>query len=145
MPHNTQSLLHAALAMVLLTLAVGMLMMFTRVREMQRKRIHPQSASTSVTMGAQLENVQPADNFRNLFEVPVLFYALLGMALALGQVPTWLVTGAWLFVGLRVLHSLVHCTYNKVVHRLMVFMASFALLIGLWVTFVVSVAARNAA
>ncbi len=44
-------------------------------------------------------------------------------------------TGAWGFVGLRVVHSAIHCTYNRVFHRLPVFAASFVLLVGLWVAF----------
>jgi hypothetical protein len=61
-------------------------MLFTRVKEMRSKRIHPQAASTSTKMAARLENIQPADNFRNLFEVPVLFYALAAIALEAGAI-----------------------------------------------------------
>ncbi len=144
MPHNHLQLIYACLALVSLTAAVGVNMLFTRVREMRLKRIHPQAASTSVKMSARLENVQPADNFRNLFELPVLFYALVALALATNTAPGWLVMGAWAFVVLRVLHSAIHCTYNKVYHRLAVFASGFALLVGLWVAFVLAVAAKTA-
>ena len=145
MPSTSLQLVAACLALVLLTTAVGTLMLFTRIQEMQRKRIHPQAASDSVKMAAKLVNVQPADNFKNLFEVPVLFYALAAVALATGNVPAWLATGAWFYVALRVLHSIVHCTYNKVYHRLAVFMASFGLLVALWVAFFVSLSSKSAA
>ena len=145
MPTNSLQLIAACLALVLLTAAVGALMLFTRVQEMRRKRIHPQAASNSVKMASKLENVQPADNFRNLFEVPVLFYALAAVALAVGNVPSWLAAGAWLYVSLRVLHSIIHCTYNKVYHRLTVFMASFGLLVAMWVGFFVSLSTKSAA
>jgi hypothetical protein len=128
-------LVGACLAMVLLTFVVGGRLLYTRVEEMRRKRIHPQAAATSTQMAARLENVQAADNFRNLFEVPVLFYALMATALATAHIPGWLVTGAWLYVGLRVAHSVIHCTYNTVHHRLAVFLASFLLLVGLWIAF----------
>jgi hypothetical protein len=39
---------------------------------------------------------------------------------------------AWLYVGLRMLHSAVHIGYNNVVHRLVVFTASNFVLIMLW-------------
>ncbi len=145
MPANAIHLVTACLALVLLSAAVGARLLFTRVEEMRKKRIHPQAAATSVQMAARLENVQAADNFRNLFEVPVLFYALVAVALATSQVPLWLVVGAWLYVALRVLHSLIHCTYNKVMHRLAAFLASFALLVGLWVSFFASLLGRTAA
>ena len=144
MPLNSLHLIASCLALVALTTIVGGLVLFTRVSEMRRKRIHPQAASTSVLMAARLENVQPADNFRNLFEVPVLFYALVAIAVATRHVPVWLVTCAWLYVVLRVLHSAIHCSYNKVYHRLAVFMASFGLLIGMWVYFFISLAAASA-
>jgi hypothetical protein len=133
-------LVAAALAMVLLTFVVGGRLLYTRVDEMRRKRIHPQAAATSAQMAARLENVQAADNFRNLFEVPVLFYALVAMALATAHIPDWLVTGAWAYVALRVAHSVIHCTYNRVYHRLAVFMASFLLIVGLWVAFYLTLA-----
>ena len=145
MPANHVQLLAACLAMVLLVLVVGGAMLATRVAEMRRKRIHPQALASSSTMSAQLENVQVADNFRNLFEVPVLFYALAAIALATGHVPDWLVTCAWVFFVLRVVHSFIHCTYNKVYHRLAVFLASFVLLIVMWVAFFAAVASRSAA
>ena len=145
MPANHIELIAACLAMVLLVAVVGSAMLFTRVREMRQKRIHPQEIATSAKMAARFENVQASDNFRNLFEVPVLFFALAAIALATGYVPDWLVACAWIFFVLRLLHTLVHCTYNKVHHRLAFFLASFVLLMGMWVAFFVAVASRSAA
>ena len=135
MTANASQLVAACLALVILVFAVGGWLLYTRVQEMRQKRIHPQAAATSLQMAARLENVQAADNFRNLFEVPVLFYALAAVALATAHTPGWLVVGAWLYVALRVVHSLIHCTYNKVMRRLGAFLASFALLVALWVAF----------
>lgn len=131
-------LLFPLLALVILSLIVGLRMLFCRVREMRGKRIHPQAAANSVQMAARLEDVQAADNFRNLFETPVMFYALCAMAVALGFVPEWLVLCSWAYVALRYLHSLIHCSYNKVMHRLSVFSLGFFLLIGMWIAYVLS-------
>ncbi len=130
--------------MVLLVFAVGVAMLFTRVQEMRRKRIHVQAAANSLKMATHLENVQVADNFRNLFEVPVLFFALAAIALATGYVPGWLVICSWIYFALRVLHSVIHCTYNKVYHRFIIFLASFGLLVGMWIAFFVSLTSKNA-
>jgi hypothetical protein len=145
MPANHIELIAACLAMVLLVVVVGVAMLFTRVQEMRRKRIHPQEIATSSKTAARFENVQISDNFRNLFEVPVLFYALAAIALATGYVPDWLVACAWAFFALRVLHSFIHCTYNTVYHRLAVYLVSFILLVAMWVAFFVAVASRSAA
>ena len=143
MSPNAFYLLLAALGMVLLTFLVGARMLYSRVQEMRRKRLHPQTAATTQTMAGRLENVQAADNFRNLFETPVLFYALVACALAVGYVPPWLVIGAWCYFGLRVAHSLIHCTYNRVMHRLAMFALSFALVVALWVAYVVVLASKG--
>lgn len=44
-----------------------------------------------------------------------------------------IVSGAWLYVILRTGHSLIQCTYNRVLHRFSVYLASTAVLIALWV------------
>ena len=145
MPANHLELIAACLAMVLLVFAVGGAMLFTRVRELRSKRIHLQAVANSVTMAARLDNVQIADNFRNLFETPVLFFALAAIALATGYVPDWLVIWSWVYFALRLVHSLIHCTYNKVYHRLTVFLASFGLLVGMWVCYFAALLVKSAA
>lgn len=143
MPENHLQLIASCLAMVLLVFAVGVAMLFTRVQEMRQKRIHAQAAANSLKMAARLENVQVADNFRNLFEVPVLFFALATIALATAYVPGWLVVCSWVYVALRWLHSVIHCTYNKVYHRFLIFLTSFVLLVGMWIAFFVSLAVKS--
>jgi hypothetical protein len=138
-------LVGACLALVTLTFAVGLRLLYVRSAEMREKRVHPQAAATSVQMSAKLQNVQAADNFRNLFETPVLFYALVGVAIASNYVPTWLVVGAWLYVALRIVHSLIHCTYNRVMQRFAAFGAGFVLLVGLWAAFTIGLIGKSAA
>ena len=132
---NSTSLVTTCLAMVLLVVVVGVRLLYCRVSELRGKRIHPQATAQSAQMAALTEDSRAADNFRNLFEVPVLFYALVAMAIGVGHMPDWLVIGAWAFVALRYLHSFIQCTYNRVFHRLPAFMAGFAVLVALWVTF----------
>ena len=142
MTPNAYNLLLAALAMVVLTFAVGLRMLYSRVQEMRQKRLHPQKAATSKTMAANLEDIQAADNYRNLFETPVLFYALVACAVAAAYAPPWLVIGAWCYFGLRVVHTIIHCTYNNVMHRLAAFAIGFVLLVGLWIAFVLTLPNR---
>ena len=144
MTPNAFYLLLSALGMVLLTFLVGAQMLYSRVHEMRRKRLHPQTAATTQTLTGRLENVQAADNFHNLFETPVLFYALVACAIAVSHVPPWLVIGAWCYFGLRVAHSLIHCTYNQVMHRLAIFALSFGLLVVLWVAYVLALWSKGA-
>lgn len=121
-----------AAAMVALTFAVWLRMYFRRIGEMRRKRIHPQAVATSAQMAARLEDTRAADNFRNLFELPVLFYLALVVAALTAQVGTVVLTLAWLFVALRIVHSAIHCSYNKVMHRFQAYLAGSVALWALW-------------
>src|SRR5258705_7910985 len=74
-----------------------------------------------------------ADNYNNLMEQPTLFYAV-ALTLALLDAGTGLnVALAWLYVVLRVAHSLVHALINVVVLRFAVFMAASLVLLLLTV------------
>jgi hypothetical protein len=126
-------------AMAGLTALVWFKLYADRLGEMKRKRIDPQSlASARATAG--LERTQAAENFRNLFEVPVLFYVLcIAIAASGGSTPGFL-AAAWAYVALRALHSLIHVTYNRVTHRFLVYVASTLLLFGMWAAFLVRIA-----
>jgi hypothetical protein len=139
---HTQSLITACASLVLLTFVVGSRMLLVRVREMRRNRISAQSVALSKQRAQRLEDSRASDNFNHLFEVPVLFYALCATAIAAQHIPDWLPPAAWLFVALRVLHSAIQCTYNKVMHRFPVFLAGFILVTAMWAGFAVSVSAR---
>lgn len=70
--------------------------------------------------------------FMNLLEVPVLFYAACLVALVSGHSDHVLLVLAWVYVGLRVLHSLIYLTYNHVVHRLAAFAISNFVVLAMW-------------
>jgi len=66
----------------------------------------------------------PSDNFSNLFEMPVLFYALVLYLYATQQVDGGYVAAGWVFAGFRALHSAVHCTFNHVLTRFWLYCVS---------------------
>ena len=108
-----------------------------RLGELRSRRIHPQQVATSKQMSESLQTVQSADNFRNLFEVPVLFYALCGF-LAITKLTTLLLLAcAWGYVVLRAAHTYIHLTHNKVVRRFQTFVASTIVLYIMWGIFAV--------
>lgn len=121
-----------ALAMAGLTFVVWWRMYFMRIGQMKRERIHPQRVATSAQATALLTDSRAADNFRNLFELPVLFYVGLVVAERIGMVDGLLLGLAWAFVGLRVVHSAIHVTYNKVMHRFIAYVAGGMVLWMLW-------------
>lgn len=121
-----------ALAMAALTFVVWWRMFFMRVGQMKRERIHPQAVATSAQAAQRLTDSRAADNFRNLFELPVLFYLALVVAAATGQVSVATLILAWAFVALRIAHSAIQCSYNKVMHRFYAYVAGGLVLWTLW-------------
>jgi len=73
----------------------------------------------------------------NLLEVPVLFYVVCLMAHGAALVTPPFLVLAWIYVGLRTVHSLIHCSYNNVLHRLVAFALSNFVLMAMWITFFV--------
>jgi len=83
-------------------------------------------------------------NFMNLLELPVLFYVVCGALFVTSQVDSLALTLAWVYVGIRAAHSLVHVTYNKVIHRLTLYAVSNFVLMALWAVFAMRVWAKAA-
>jgi hypothetical protein len=129
-----------ALGMVALTLAVWLRLFATRVGEMKRERIHPQSVALSGQAAARLSDTRAADNFRNLFELPVLFYLAVVVAVLTRQVTATTLTLAWAFVALRIVHSIIQCGYNKVMHRFRAYLAGGIALWMLWTVLAIGLA-----
>jgi hypothetical protein len=126
-------ILWPGLALVALTFAVMVAMYRRRIGQMKRERIHPQSVATSAQASARLTDSRAADNLRNLFELPVLFYLALVVAAVAGMVTTTTLVLAWLFVVLRIVHSAIQCSYNKVMHRFKAYLAGSTVLWVLWI------------
>jgi len=127
-------LLLPLLAQVALTFTVMTVMYRKRVAEMRSKQIHPQQIRTRSRSKDLLVDSAPAsDNYSNLFELPVLFYIAILLTLILMVQDSILVILAWTFVATRCVHSLIHVTYNKVMHRFAVFIFSSFVLLAFWV------------
>ena len=128
---NTAILL-PVIALVFLTAVVWVRLYVERIRELRQRRIDPQALATSASVGQTMQRVQASDNFRNLFEVPVLFYALCAVLVSAQHVSSFFVVGAWVYVALRYIHSFIHLTYNRVMHRFAVYVLSTVILFVLW-------------
>jgi hypothetical protein len=121
-----------AVVMVAQTLTVQMRMLHVRTAQIKREGIRLQSIATSAAAAARLTESAPADNFRNLLELPVLFYLAVVVAFLTAQVNWLTLTLAWVFAALRIAHSLIHCTNNRVLHRFYAYFASSMALWALW-------------
>ena len=132
-----------AVVMVAITAVVWVRLYSQRIGEMRRRRIPPGDLATSRQAASMLQDVSAADNFRNLFEVPVLFYVFCLAVFATHRQNALVVGGCWLFVALRAAHSAIHCTYNNVMHRFYVYAISTVLLFALWAWLGIELVART--
>lgn len=73
----------------------------------------------------------PAENYAHLFEQPVQFYAIAITAALLGVEDKTDLRLAWGYVGLRVLHSVIQSTKNKIMPRFLTFLTSSVVLLAL--------------
>jgi hypothetical protein len=120
------------LGMMILTLLVWVFMFIRRISYAQSNKIDIEDFRTPADVQALIPDAEsaPGNNLKNLFELPILFYAICLYLTVTLQVDSLYVNCAWAFLVLRVLHSLIHCTYNKVAHRFAVYMLSG---IALWI------------
>jgi hypothetical protein len=126
-------MLYPVFAMVTLTAIVWVSVYVTRLREIRKKRIPAQKLATRSGAGQILKNVAgPSDNLLNLFELPVLFYVLMVLLFVTDRGDVFYLALAWGYVLLRAIHSFIHCTYNCVLYRFSVYLASSLILWAMW-------------
>jgi hypothetical protein len=118
---------------VLLTLAIYCLLSLSRFRAIAAAG-RPQGKG-DVAMGRYPwpdDAVKLANNQRNQFELPVLFYAAAAFALILGAADTAMVALAWAFVASRVVHAAIHIGPNRIRWRGPVFALGFLIVTAMW-------------
>lgn len=81
----------------------------------------------------------PANNLANLFEMPVLFFALVPLLLLTRHSGHAEVALAWVYVALRAAHSIVHTGTNVVRVRFFIYLASCAVLLAMWLGFAIDI------
>jgi hypothetical protein len=122
MPTNAE-FLSPVLALVAWTLVMWIWMYATRIPAMNAAGIDPQEAAYPGTWAHRLKSGvrSVADNYNHLHEQPTIFYALMFFAAMTGGGDAKALKLAWAYVIIRVLHSLVQATINRVIVRFSIF------------------------
>lgn len=140
------AILYPVFVQVLLTLAVYLLLATARARAIAasgRQRGNP-----DIAMGRFAwpdEAAKRANNQRNQFELPVLFYAVVAFALITKGADGLMIALAWLFVLSRLLHAAIHIGPNKIRWRGPAFALGFLIVAAMWVKLLLHVASAGAA
>ena len=135
---NSKIIFYPLLAQVVLTFLVWFYMYYERLSELSRKKVKTQDlANPALAEAAMSESVNSSDNLENLFEIPILFYIAILTMNALGDFDAGYFYLACAFVFLRTLHSVIHCTYNQIMHRFLAYVFSTFVLMIIWARIVV--------
>jgi len=126
-------ILYPLFALATWTFLVLLLIPFVRVRSVRRREIGPNDFKYGESPAVPSSVSIPNRNYMNLLELPMLFYVVCVVLYITAGSSRLAVYIAWFYVLLRVVHSLIHLSYNGVIHRLSTFALSNAALISLWV------------
>jgi hypothetical protein len=117
------------MALVAWSLVIWVWMYVQRIPAMQKAGIKPQDARFPGSLDKLPDAArQAADNYNHLMEQPTIFYAAALAIEVAGHADGMAVHFAWVYVGLRVVHSLVQTTVNLVALRFLVFVLSTGVL-----------------
>ncbi|WNC71641.1 MAPEG family protein [Thalassotalea psychrophila] len=136
---TTSPLVLPMITLMVLTAVVWVYMYILRLRYVIAHRISAQKLNSPEKIPELLpEKInRPANNLKNLFELPVIFYGLILLALITELNTPSITYLAWGFVGLRIIHSFIQCTNNNVMQRFKVYMLSaiclWALLVNIFI------------
>jgi hypothetical protein len=126
-------MLKPMVALAALTFVVLLRIPFVRIRAVREGVIEANDFKLGESPRVPGDVSLPNRNYMNLLELPTLFYAACLALYVLKRVESPDLIIAWGYVGLRVVHSFVHLTYNNVLQRLGLFALSNVVLSVLWV------------
>ena len=126
-------IIYPVFSLVILTFIIAFASGISRFISVRRKDINPKyyifmSGDTPPDYVQKLSR-----NFANLLETPILFYLLAVLIIALQIDSALMVKLAWLYVFFRLVHSVIHISYNHVLHRFTAFLLSMLTLLAMWV------------
>jgi hypothetical protein len=126
------AILQPVVALAAWTMIIWLWMYATRLPAMGRAGIDAKNMVGSTGGGLRNDLIAKgeeraswvADNYNHLHEAPTVFYAVSLVLAMIGQGDNLNATIAWVYVGLRVAHSLLQIFSNRVIVRFVLFALS---------------------
>jgi hypothetical protein len=135
---SLQAILAPLFVQVALTFCLLFWMGYARVRVIRRREVRV----GDIALGQPAWPERPtkaANAYRNQFELPVLFYVLVVLAIIARKADLLFVVMSWIFVILRIVHAGIHTSSNDVPQRFYAFLAAAIVLLLMWIIFAVRV------
>lgn len=123
---DTQLILQPVITLIAWSMLMWIWMYATRIPAVKQARMR---LDPNAPRGEQMATLPPkvrwkADNYNHLMEQPTVFYALALSLALLGLGDGVNLIWAWVYVGLRIVHSLVQALINKIEIRFLLFVLS---------------------
>ena len=130
---SQSQILQPIVVLVVWTMIMWLWMYATRIPAMSQAGIDPNDARRTKSLDETLpaEVQWKAHNYNHLHEAPTVFYAVAMVPVMIGAGAGMNALIAWIYVGLRIIHSLVQVTANVVMVRFVLFALSSVALIAL--------------
>lgn len=130
---NQESILYPMAVLAMLTFAVLLMIPYRRFRAGFARQVTVDDFKYGESSNVPPSVSIPNRNYMNLLEMPLLFYVACITLYVTKRVDVASLLAAWVYLALRLAHSAVHLTYNKVTHRLTFFALSNVTLAVIWV------------
>ncbi len=134
-----QMYLPQMLGLIALSFLTGLAILVSRIVDLLRNKRGLSFYEEFGSRDAPLWVLRPTRQLANQFEFPVLFYALIGIAIAVPLENALLAVLAWCYVGLRWAHALSHIAFNRLYVRTPIFMVGNIVLLIMWLALSVAV------
>lgn len=131
-------LIYPVLFQIFWTFVVVVIMFRARKAAIQNKEVKISDVVVSGEKWPEKAKLA-ANNFSNQFETPVLFFVLVAIAIFVGATSWIMAWLAWIYVGTRVVHTLVHTGSNDLKKRAGVFTLGFFVLVAMLIGIVIRV------
>ena len=130
--------IQAVLAPVFVLVALTFALLFTMGRKRLGALRQGQTQTRDIALGEPnwpAEATQASNAFNNQFQLPMLFYVLVVLALIVHKADLLFVAMSWIFVALRIVHAGIHTTTNRLGNRFMAYTAGLVVLVAMWIIF----------
>ena len=124
--------------LVLMTFVIGTILAAMRVPPLTRGEVRPETVSLRQPNWPP-RALQVGYSFQNQFEMPVLFYILIALALPLRHADLVIVALSWVFVVTRFVHAGIFVTSNDLNYRSLAWFAGVLVVFAMWVYFALKI------
>jgi hypothetical protein len=134
-------MLYPMLALIIFTILVCASLGILRFLSVQKRQVNPKLYLLMSGYDEPNHLKKINRHYINLLEQPILFYLACILAISQDIQSSALIYLSWSYLAVRLIHSLIHMSYNNALHRMGVFSISMLILLAIWVQLALTLSA----